>query len=335
MRHISALFVFAWMTLVSLGYAMDTIVVSTRGPKDSMTLNSTLASIGTQSSSILLNDGLWWITNNVVIPTNVSMVVERGTVLSVATNISVTIYGDIIAGAYRIFTGAGVVSGHCSSIIDPAWGAGTGLLGQALYTTTNMVNASIAASSNAMVTYIAGVSTTLSNAIISAVNVLLASNSIFSITNQLPQVGFITPYSSSNVPSGWLECNGTSVSRTTYSNLYSVVSTNFGCTNATTFCLPDLRGRFIRGWDHGSLHDPDGTNRLVSATNGVTGDYVGSYQGSAFAAHTHGIGVRGTDGTDIVGGGSSTALVTIQSGSSGQSTETRPKNVYMMYIIRY
>ena len=54
-----------------------------------------------------------------------------------------------------------------------------------------------------------------------------------------------------SVPSGYLECNGQSVSRTTFSALFAVIGTQYGASNSSTFKVPDLRGEFIRGFDNG------------------------------------------------------------------------------------
>lgn len=52
-------------------------------------------------------------------------------------------------------------------------------------------------------------------------------------------------------PNGWLECNGAAVSRTAFPELFARIGTYFGTGDGTvTFNLPDLRGEFIRGWDH-------------------------------------------------------------------------------------
>lgn len=52
----------------------------------------------------------------------------------------------------------------------------------------------------------------------------------------------------SSVPSGWLECDGSAVSRTTYATLFAAISTTFGSGNgSTTFNLPDFRGRVPLG----------------------------------------------------------------------------------------
>src|SRR5262249_41030358 len=55
----------------------------------------------------------------------------------------------------------------------------------------------------------------------------------------------------------------------------------------TTFNLPDLRGRFLRGTDAGAKHDPDAATRTASGTGGATGDAVGSLQGHDLNRHQH------------------------------------------------
>jgi microcystin-dependent protein len=56
------------------------------------------------------------------------------------------------------------------------------------------------------------------------------------------------PYAGSSVPAGWLLCNGTAVSRTTYAALFTAISTVWGTGDgSTTFNLPDMRGRGVVG----------------------------------------------------------------------------------------
>lgn len=72
-------------------------------------------------------------------------------------------------------------------------------------------------------------------------------------------IGAIVPYGGSAAPAGWLLCDGSAVSRTTYAALYAVLSTGYGAGNGTTtFNLPDLVGRIPVGLDSG---DPDFNSR--------------------------------------------------------------------------
>ncbi len=60
--------------------------------------------------------------------------------------------------------------------------------------------------------------------------------------------GGIMPFASATPPTGFLLCDGSAISRSTYSSLFAITSTNFGSGNgSSTFNLPDLRSRFIMG----------------------------------------------------------------------------------------
>ena len=60
--------------------------------------------------------------------------------------------------------------------------------------------------------------------------------------NVAVNTGTIMSWSNSTVPSGFLECNGSAVSRTTYSDLFAVVGTTYGSGDgSSTFNLPDLQ----------------------------------------------------------------------------------------------
>ncbi len=148
-------------------------------------------------------------------------------------------------------------------------------------------------------------------------------------------VGTISAYGGSSAPTGWLLCDGTSVSQTTYADLYAVIGCNFGCSGGN-FNLPDLRGRFLRGRDGGVGRDPDSGSRTFMNTGGNTADNVGSVQVDAFKSHTHTVNALGTIqfggggvGWGFYGGGSTSAL------NSTGGNETRPINAYVNWIVKY
>ena len=140
------------------------------------------------------------------------------------------------------------------------------------------------------------------------------------------------------VPPGWKLCDGTTVSRTTYSNLWNTIGTAWGAGDGVnTFNLPDLRGVFLRGVNGGrsdQYADP-GDNRSG-------GGAVGSFQTDAFKSHAHSrpqdvFDSGGRDGLRVGGGagyGFSWTAPFPDTGSTGGS-ETRPKNAYVNYIIKY
>ena len=86
--------------------------------------------------------------------------------------------------------------------------------------------------------------------------------------------GSVTAFATVVPPSGWLECNGQAIHRVQYARLFARIGTTFGQGDgATTFNVPDLRGLFIRGWDHGSGRD--------------SGRSFGTYQADGYQNHTH------------------------------------------------
>ncbi|MBL8033901.1 MAG: tail fiber protein [Leptospiraceae bacterium] len=114
---------------------------------------------------------------------------------------------------------------------------------------------------------------------------------LFTKVNLLDQngpPGLIVAYGGATAPTGWFICNGTTVSRTTYAALFTAIGTTFGSGNGTTtFHLPDLRGRFLRGADQGAGVDVSAASRTAMNSGGNTGDNVGSVQADAFQGHWH------------------------------------------------
>lgn len=140
-------------------------------------------------------------------------------------------------------------------------------------------------------------------------------------------------------PSGFLECDGSAISRTTYSDLFSVISTEYGVGDgATTFNIPDLRGYFLRGWDHGAGVDPDAATR-TDRGDGTTGDNNGTLQGYDMEQHDHDVDYN--NGGFAAGGGAASYLdisgltrTTTTYPTSG-GNETRPININVMFCIKY
>lgn len=168
--------------------------------------------------------------------------------------------------------------------------------------------------------------------------------------------GSFLPFGGSSAPSGYLLCDGSAISRTTYSALFAVISSNYGSGNgSTTFNLPDTRGIFIRG---------AGTSGTLTEANGggFTGT-LGAYQNDEMQGHYHSDGGHGhstlsTDtswgvnpnvaaGSGAGGFSGSGSAVTSSNGSNVQGpsndgaygnprtgAETRPANVCANYIIK-
>ena len=69
-----------------------------------------------------------------------------------------------------------------------------------------------------------------------------------------PPIGSVVAFAGSIAPSGYLICDGSAVSRSTYAKLFAIIGTTYGSGNgSTTFNVPDLRGRVAVGKNAGSF----------------------------------------------------------------------------------
>lgn len=145
-----------------------------------------------------------------------------------------------------------------------------------------------------------------------------------SATGAVP-VGSVTMYAANSAPAGWLECNAAAVSRTTYAALFAVIGTTFGTGDgSTTFNLPESRGEFMRGWDNGRGVD--------------SGRAFGSAQADEFEVHSHtvqptGAGDASGQGNTTTGSSSNETINAYSTQNTGGS-ETRPRNIALMFIIK-
>lgn len=120
-------------------------------------------------------------------------------------------------------------------------------------------------------------------------NATVTVNSEGRITNISSAVSYIAGemklWPNVTPPAGWLACNGATVSRTQYPNLFNLIGTTFGNGDGsgTTFSLPDMRGRVPVGFDSGQA-----AGRVTAAGSGVNAGVVGAVGGSqALQSHNH------------------------------------------------
>jgi len=209
---------------------------------------------------------------------------------------------------------------------------------------------------------------------------LLASNTLADATTALGvanlalvPTGAVIPMAANVVPSGYLACNGQTVSRLSFANLFAVLGTTYGAGDgSTTFRLPDLRGEFVRGHDDGRGVD---TGRVFGSTQGqdvqphnhlasssstasTTVNSAGSHAHTSYdyywalysltfdnndPAYGYGWNVNPNALNNVarsteVGGAhshsASTSVATTTAVSNSTGTETRPRNVALLYCIK-
>lgn len=169
-------------------------------------------------------------------------------------------------------------------------------------------------------------------------------------------VGTILAHAANTPPTGFLECNGSNISRSTYATLFSTISTTFGVGDgSSTFALPDLRGQFIRGWANtgstdasrvfGSTQTDQNKNHThTTDSTSLTGGIRKISEGFGAGGSATGVFTKTADGNNTITGSSSTSPVggvdfdgthTHTISSSGGGTEARPTNLALMYIIKF
>lgn len=99
-----------------------------------------------------------------------------------------------------------------------------------------------------------------------------------------PPTGTIVAFAGSSVPGGWLLCDGTAVSQTTYAALYAIFGANrFGTDSGGNFALPDFRQRAPMGYGTGDQGSGavGGTGRILPLGSSMTNRALGTAYGSA------------------------------------------------------
>jgi len=146
--------------------------------------------------------------------------------------------------------------------------------------------------------------------------------------------GVVNMWVGAAAPTGWLLCDGSAVSRTTYSALFAVISTTYGVGNgSTTFNLPDLLGRV-----------PMGAGAGTGLTSRTLGAEVGGESTTLTSAHipehahtiNHGHTASGSTSIDTQGNHTHASNIEIAGSLANGGiylleTNTTPRNPYLQY----
>jgi microcystin-dependent protein len=306
-------------TVTSIAFTQGTGVVITGGP---------IISSGTINISLSAN------------LSNLSNLSTQGLVNSIGSNAFNTItQGTSLQTLAGNFTWVNRIIGPSSST-DKALVLWNGITGTVIASSTMFIDSSGNLNLNGSLIKNSGNPDGTSSTLVTEQYV---TSAISAVASGAP-IGAMIMWASETLPVGsgtWFECNGTTVSRTTYAALFAVIGVAWGSGDgSTTFNLPDSRGMFPRGWNHGKVtgnFDPNAATRVLSATGGLTGDHVGTQQADAFETHQHTYTLVGGS-TSVSGIGSTNVLPTGNSSSpNGGATggsETRPSNFGVMFIIK-
>lgn len=172
--------------------------------------------------------------------------------------------------------------------------------------------------------------------------------------------GSVIMFAGSIAPTGYLLCDGSAYSRTTYAGLYAVIGTTYGAGDgSTTFNIPDCRERVVRGDSaaltlgatsagtipshahNGPSHTHDigvdgthnhggGTGQIMTWANGGVGLASGSNWYFDVLGHSHTINYDGNHAH----GGATASAGTGATSSFGTGSDNIPKHIVMNYIIK-
>jgi len=158
-------------------------------------------------------------------------------------------------------------------------------------------------------------------------------------------VGAASLFFGASAPTGWLFCDGSAVSRTTYAALFTAIGTTYGTGNGTTtFNLPDLRGRIPMGAGTGARSGESGSG-VISGGSALTARSLGTWGGeethlltgdeSGVQAHAHTVPTA----TDATGAGTtiSNAYDSVPSGSVSTALQSAdavdPHNTVQPFLV--
>ena len=162
--------------------------------------------------------------------------------------------------------------------------------------------------------------------------------------------GTIVPWSTATAPTGFLKCDGSAVSRTTYAALFAVVGTTYGAGDgSTTFNVPDLRDRTVVASSNTKALASTGGANTVTPTGNISGSTgATTLTTNQIPSHTHSGGVAGNpvvyvaDNPTFSGGSTNTGSTgggashdhTLSANFVGSANSVLQPYLVLIYIIK-
>ena len=195
---------------------------------------------------------------------------------------------------------------------------------------------------------------------------------IENLKQEICPIGTIQAFAFNGIPKGWLPCDGRQLQISEYPDLFRVIRFTFGGDKKESFFLPDLRGRFIRGWDskgkkdekrifgskqedalqnhaHKSVFSENLTSENGSHSHTIKYEnesygYGGMFSSTYYMRHITDLKSYDHEMSACLSSGSHThSLPQIKTEEVKDlkktkvrfSNETRPKNIALLYCIKY
>lgn len=156
-------------------------------------------------------------------------------------------------------------------------------------------------------------------------------------------VGSIIAFAGNTLPKGYLLCDGSNISRTTYKDLFDVIGTTYGTGNgSTTFTLPNLIDRFIEGSSVAGIYRSAGLPNIWGSSVACLGTNANDVYGLADKEHISGAIITRVWGSRLSYGGEVSGYdFTIYIDASrynsiyGNANTVQPQALICQYLIKY
>lgn len=188
--------------------------------------------------------------------------------------------------------------------------------------------ASLTAGSPVFLSSTAGAATATVGAVQIGLALSTTSYIFYPETRRIPS-GIIMAYAAAAAPSGWLLCDGASLVRTDYPELFAVIGTTYGSADSSHFTLPNLKGKVIVGFNSSETE--------FDALGETGGEKTHALTEAEMPAHKHTIptSTSGTSGNVLKGtalaDASTTDTSTVGSGTAHQNLQPY---ITLQYVIK-
>lgn len=144
--------------------------------------------------------------------------------------------------------------------------------------------------------------------------------------------GAVLPFAGNSIPSNWLLCDGSAVSRTTYADLFAAIGTTYGSGDgSTTFNLPDTRANVIAGYKSGDAN--------FGTLGAIVGEATHLLTVNEIPPHTHDLGnttgASGINSQPQPSNNSAAPQKTTGSTGGGVAHNNVQPSLTLRFIIRY